>query len=73
VDYETVQRIKKKLIDERLDLLKEKINMGVDNWETYQYIIGQIRSLTDLRQDLTDLFKKQELNDDDNARGAGDQ
>jgi len=72
VDYDTVQRIKKKLIDERLNLLKEKVTIGVDNWDTYQYIIGQIRSLTDLRQDLTDLFKKQELNDDNNAKGAGD-
>jgi hypothetical protein len=72
MDYDTVQRIKKKLIDERLNLLKEKVTMGVDNWDTYQYIIGQIRSLTDLRQDLTDLFKKQELNDNNNAEGAGD-
>jgi hypothetical protein len=72
VDYDTVQRIKKKLIDERLNLLKEKVTIGVDNWDTYQYIIGQIRSLTDLRQDLTDLFKKQELNDNNNAEGAGD-
>jgi hypothetical protein len=72
VEYDTVQRIKKKLIDERLNLLKEKVTIGVDNWDTYQYIIGQIRSLTDLRQDLTDLFKKQELNDNNNAEGAGD-
>jgi hypothetical protein len=72
MDYDTVQRIKKKLIDERLNLLKEKVTIGVDNWDTYQYIIGQIRSLTDLRQDLTDLFKKQELNDNNNAEGAGD-
>ena len=72
MDYDTVQRIKKKLIDERLNLLKEKVTIGVDNWDTYQYIIGHIRSLTDLRQDLTDLFKKQELNDNNNAEGAGD-
>ena len=72
MDYDTIQRIKKKLIDERLNLLKEKVTIGVDNWDTYQYIIGQIRSLTDLRQDLTDLFKKQELNDNNNAEGAGD-
>ena len=72
MDYDTVNYIKKKLIQRKLDTLKEKVVIGVDNWDTYKYIIGQIRSLEDLQQDLTDLFKKQELNDDNNAEGAGD-
>ena len=72
MDYDTVNYIKKKLIQRKLDTLKEKVAIGVDNWDTYKYIIGQIRSLEDLQQDLTDLFKKQELNDNNNAEGAGD-
>jgi len=72
MDFETIKYIKKKLLTPKLERLKEKVVIGVDNWNEYQYIIGQIRSIEDLQQDLTDLFKKQELNDDNNAEGAGD-
>jgi len=72
VDFETIKYIKKKLLTPKLERLKEKVVIGVDNWNEYQYIIGQIRSIEDLQQDLTDLFKKQELHDDNNAEGAGD-
>jgi len=72
MDFETIKYIKKKLLEPKLERLKEKVVIGVDNWNEYQYIIGQIRSIEDLQQDLTDLFKKQELHDDNNAEGAGD-
>jgi hypothetical protein len=72
MDFETIKYIKKKLLTPKLERLKEKVVIGVDNWNEYQYIIGQIRSIEDLQQDLTDLFKKQELHDDNNAEGAGD-
>jgi hypothetical protein len=73
VDFQTIKYIKEKLLKPKLERLKEKVVIGVDNWNEYQYIIGQIRSIEDLQQDLTDLFKKQELNDDNNAEGAGDE
>ena len=73
MDFETIKYIKKKLLEPKLERLKEKVVIGVDNWNEYQYIIGQIRSIEDLQQDLTDLFKKQELHDDNNAEGAGDE
>ena len=72
MDFETIKYIKKKLLTPKLERLKEKVVIGVDNWDEYKYIIGQIRSIEDLQQDLTDLFKKQELHDDNNAEGAGD-
>jgi len=72
VDFQTIKYIKEKLLKPKLERLKEKVVIGVDNWNEYQYIIGQIRSIEDLQQDLTDLFKKQELHDDNNAEGAGD-
>jgi hypothetical protein len=72
VDFQTIKYIKEKLLKPKLERLKERVVIGVDNWNEYQYIIGQIRSIEDLQQDLTDLFKKQELNDDNNAEGAGD-
>ena len=72
MDFQTIKYIKEKLLKPKLERLKDKVVIGVDNWNEYQYIIGQIRSIEDLQQDLTDLFKKQELNDDNNAEGAGD-
>ena len=72
MDFQTIKYIKEKLLKPKLERLKEKVVIGVDNWNEYQYIIGQIRSIEDLQQDLTDLFKKQELHDDNNAEGAGD-
>ncbi len=71
MDYDTLRYIQKKIKEKRA-LYCDKIIIGVDNFNTYQYIIGQIRSLDDLLQDLTDLLKKQELNDDNNASGARD-
>jgi hypothetical protein len=71
VDYDTLKAISKRL-DKRKEILADKVTFGVDNWDTYKYIIGQIRSLNDLQQDLKDLLKKQELDNDDNARGAGE-
>ena len=73
MDFQTIKYIKEKLLKPKLERLKEKVVIGVDNWNEYQYIIGQIRSIEDLQQDLTDLFKKQELNHDNNAEGAGDE
>lgn len=73
MDFQTIKYIKEKLLKPKLERLKEKVVIGVDNWNEYQYIIGQIRSIEDLQQDLTDLFKKQELHDDNNAEGAGDE
>jgi len=71
VDYDTLKAISKRL-DKRKEVLTDKITFGVDNWGSYQYIVGQIRSINDLQQDLKDLLKKQELyNDDNNAEGAG--
>ena len=73
MDYATIKYIQQKNLKPKIESYTEKIIIGVDNFEEYKYITGQIRSLKDLQQDLTDLFKKQEQNDDDyNAEGAED-
>lgn len=64
--------IKKKIIAPKLSSLTQATISGVDSFEKYQYIVGQIKSLNDLQQELTDLQKKQELideDDDDQERG----
>ena len=68
MDYGTVKYIQK-ILKDKTDALTEKIKLGVDTFEEYKYIIGQIRSNEDLHRDLTDLLKKQEPNED---RDQGD-
>ena len=36
---------------------------GVDNMETYKYIIGQINALESVRQELSNLLNEKEQND----------
>jgi len=70
VDYHTIKYIQNKLLKPKIDSLTTKIKLGVDNFAEYKYIIGQIRSNEDLQQDLTDLLKKQEP-DDNTDTGEG--
>ena len=69
MDYHTVKYIQK-LLKGKIDTLTEKVKLGVDTFEEYKYIIGQIRSCEDLHRDLTDLLKKQEPNEDTDQRGT---
>jgi len=62
---EVIQHIMKKIIQPKMEDLKQNIISGVDSYEKYQYLVGQYRSLNDLQQDLRDLLKKQEMFDDD--------
>ena len=70
MDYHTVKYIQNKLLQPKIDALTEKLKLGVDTFEEYKYIIGQIRSNQDLLSDLTDLLKKQEPDEDTNQRGT---
>mgnify|MGYP003110043406 FL=1 len=70
MDYHTVKYIQNKVLKPKIDTLTEKIKLGVDTFEEYKYIIGQIRSCEDLHRDLTDLLKKQEPNEDTDQRGT---
>ena len=70
MDYHTIKYIQNKILKPKIDSLTTKIKLGVDNFAEYKYIIGQIRSNEDLQQDLTDLLKKQEP-DDNTDTGEG--
>ncbi len=61
---ELIQHIMKRIIQPKMDALRENIISGVDTHEKYKYLVGQYRSLNDLQQDLRDLLKKQEMFDD---------
>ena len=73
MDYATIKYIQQKILKPKIESYTEKITIGVDNFEEYKYITGQIRSLKDLQQDLTDLLRNRSDNDDyNNAKGAED-
>ena len=54
---------KKQLIS-RQDQVKEAILEGVKNWEEYRYLTGKLHALQQELQELTDLLKKTELEDE---------
>ena len=54
---------KKQLIT-RQDQVKEAILRGAKDWEEYRYLTGKLHALEQEVQELTDLLKKTELEDD---------
>ena len=68
--YHTYKYIQNKLLKPKIEALTETLKLGVDTFEEYKYIIGQIRSNEDLLRDLTDLLKKQEPDEDTDQRGT---
>ena len=49
----------------RQDVVKDAIYNGVKDWDTYRYMTGRLTGLKEAEQELTDLLKKTELEDDD--------
>ena len=64
MDIETISLVQSK-IKKILLRLKDHAIYGVDTMEKLQYVRGQIRSLEDLQQDLKDLLKQTEYEDDE--------
>tara|TARA_R100001086_G_C11656472_1_gene208899 strand:- start:299 stop:493 length:195 start_codon:yes stop_codon:yes gene_type:complete len=54
----------KKELKARQDVTKEAICNNVKDWETYRYMVGRLSGLKEAEQELTDLLKKTELDDD---------
>ena len=45
------------------DVVAAMVSGGVDNMETYKYIIGQINALESVKQELSALLEHKEQND----------
>ena len=59
---QVVYRLQKAL-ERRIDQLAISVTSGgVDNMETYKYIIGQINALESVRQEISNLQHDKELN-----------
>ena len=53
-----------KTLERRIQALAISVTSGgVDNMETYKYIIGQINALESVRQELSSLLEHKEQND----------
>ena len=53
-----------KILEKRIQALAISVTSGgVDNMETYKYIIGQINALESVRQELSNLLNEKEQND----------
>ena len=56
---------KKQLIDRQKQVEQSILNGLCKSWEDYKYLTGKLAALKQEEQELTDLLKKTELDDDD--------
>ena len=56
----------KKLVELRRDDVVNGMVTGVDNFEKYQYMLGQIRTYHYILQEISNLLKNKEPNDEGN-------
>ena len=55
---------KKQLIDRQKQVEQSILNGLCKSWEDYKYLTGKLAALTQEEQELTDLLKKTELDDE---------
>jgi hypothetical protein len=60
-----------KVIRERREQVSESILYSTDSWEKYQNLVGQLKSIDLLNQDVKDLLKGEE-DDFDITRASGE-
>ena len=64
MDLENVIYKLQKILERRIQALAISVTSGgVDNMETYKYIIGQINALESVRQEISTLLNEKEQND----------
>jgi|TARA_R110000744_G_scaffold209991_1_gene329016 hypothetical protein len=54
----------KKQLKTRQDQVKQAILTGTNDWAEYRYLTGKLHALEQEEQELTDLLKKTELEDE---------
>ena len=64
MDLENVIYKLRRALDNKINALSLSVTSGgVDNMETYKYIIGQINALEATKQELSSLLERKEQND----------
>tara|TARA_R110002153_G_scaffold98413_1_gene233427 strand:- start:365 stop:592 length:228 start_codon:yes stop_codon:yes gene_type:complete len=56
-----------RLLDEGIENNTTAIVGGVDNMEKYQYILGKIHTLNQVKQEISNLLNPKEPDNDDNV------
>ena len=65
MEPEQVLNSLRRAIQRRVETLAISVTSGgVDNMETYKYIIGQINALESVRQEISNLLNDKEQNED---------
>ena len=65
MEPEQVLNSLRRAITRRVETLSISVTSGgVDNMETYKYIIGQINALESVRQEISNLLNDKEQNED---------
>ena len=62
-------KLKKQLSEHQNSLSSAILNGQVDNHEKYQYMVGQVRAYQTILQEISNLLKNKEQNEDD-SRGT---
>ena len=62
-----VAKIQKMMRDNLQRVGDAMISGGVDNMEKYQYILGKIHTLNQIKQELSNLLNPKEPDNDDNV------
>ena len=55
----------KNQLKDRQETIRQAIYSGVKDWDEYRYLTGKLRGLEETEQELTDLLRKTELEDDE--------
>jgi glutamate/tyrosine decarboxylase-like PLP-dependent enzyme len=55
----------KKELKARQEVTKEAICNNVKDWDTYRYLTGKLHGLREAEQELLDLLRKMERDDED--------
>ena len=59
-----LEQLNKRIVNRVKQLAISVTSGGVDNMETYKYIIGQINALESVRQEISNLLNDKEQNED---------
>ena len=60
-------KLKKQISEHQEALSNAILNGQVDNHEKYQYMVGQVRAYQTILQEISNLLKNKEQNEDDNT------
>ena len=61
-----IYKLRRELQTQMETLVQTLANGGIDNYEEYKYILGKIHAIDLINQELSNLLKPKEPNNDDN-------